>query len=166
MCHTCKYSRGDNNTPSMSQNVFQPCPKRASNVPKTGFPKRFPIISQTALGLSQRCPKTIPKPMFWEHSHIAALMESFGNPKKCWKISQNVSQTCPKQVPNSSLTCPKIYHYKWPSQNNFLKQVPNSPKYIPYLAQSMFQNLILGCLWDTFRSTCDMTSDCHDRRIA
>ncbi len=64
---------------------------------------------------------------------------------------------CPKRAPNKSqtvsLTCPQIYHYKWPSQNNFLKHVPNSPKYIPYLAQSMSQNLILGCLWDTFRST-------------
>ncbi len=98
MCH--------NQIPSVSQThwIFGTFPTMFPSVPKTAFPKRVPTMFPNQFGkfaiMSHLSPKTIPKPMFWEHSHNATFMENFGNPKKCWKISQNVSQTGPKQVPN------------------------------------------------------------------
>ena len=156
MCHTCKYSRGDNNTSSVSQNVSKPCPKRASNsldlgnVPKTGFPNRFPIMSQTVLGKSQLRPKRVPKPMFWEHSHKALFWEEFENPKKCWKISQNTYQPRPKHIPNKIPKMSQNQSSKVPFPKHDSQTCPKRSQIHPILSPFLSQNAVLRCLWDAF----------------
>jgi hypothetical protein len=158
MCHTCKYSRGDNNTGTSSrpQNVSKPCPKRASNsldlgnVPKTGFPNRFPIMSQTVLGKSQLRPKRVPKPMFWEHSHKAIFWEEFENPKKCWKMSQNTYQPRPKHIPNKIPKMSQNLSSKVPFPKHDSQTCPKRSQIHPILSPFLSQNAVLRCLWDAF----------------
>jgi hypothetical protein len=69
MCHTCKYSRGDNNTLSVPQRVptmSQTCLKLTGfrERSQNRFSQAFPNDTQTMLGNFQLCPKTIPKPGF------------------------------------------------------------------------------------------------------
>jgi hypothetical protein len=77
-------------------------------------------------------------------------MVSFGNPKKCWKISQNVSQTCPKRVANRIPNMSQILSLQVGFPKQFSQTCPKQAQVHPIHTPKHVSKPILGCLWDAF----------------